>query len=442
MNATLCSLPGRIARWAAAGLMAAAGTLAAAQTTTTGCAPAEYASLPVVNTGLPVVQIWTTDLAPVVDRENYLTACMRITDGSSNPYGTGLYHGALEVRGRGNTTWNMPKKGYRLKLASAAPILNMPAHKDWVLLANYADKTLLRTNVAFEISRRVGFAWTPRFRHADVYLNNEFLGSYQIGEKIEVAPNRVAITKMTTADVAPPNVEGGYLLQVDYLDRLVPGVDTWFSSRFYQFLMESPKEDAVQPEQKEYIRSDVQALEDAIMRGDFNPQTGVPAYLDVESMVSYYLVQELLKNKDAAMGSSVYLYKQRGGVLTMGPLWDFDISAGNINFEQSAMYPQGWYLRNATQWFDAMMRTPAFKERVIARWKPFKDQTLREINKHIDQQAAILDASQKANFQRWPILNTYVWPNQVVTGSYKNEVSWLKDWLKKRIEWMDKHIKE
>jgi hypothetical protein len=374
----------------------------------------------------------------VLDRENYLTACMPITDGSKQVYGTGLYHGTLEIRGRGNTTWNMPKKGYRLKLTAAAGVLDMPVHKDWVLLANYADKTLLRTNVAFELSRRAGFAWTPRMRHADVYLNNEFLGSYQIGEKIEVAPARVAITKMAKTDIASPNVEGGYLLQVEYGDRLLP-TDTSFKTRWYHYLMESPKEDSVMPEQHAYISGYVAALEEAMIRGDYSAQTGVPAYMDLDTLVNYYLVQELLKNKDAAMGSSVYLYKERGALLKMGPLWDFDISAGNIDFYQSAMYPEGWYLRNTTAWFDILMRNPAFADRVKKHWRPFKD-SIRDLPKYIDQQAAILAQSQQANFQRWPILNTYVWPNQVVTGSYQGEVTWLKDWLKKRVDWMDRNM--
>ncbi len=406
---------------------------------TTGCAPSAYANLPIVNTGLPVVQIWTDGLAPVVDRENYVKACMRITDGSAARYGQGIYHGTLEIRGRGNTTWNMPKKGYRLKLTSAAPVLDMPAHRDWAMLANYADKTLLRTNVAFELSRRIGVDWTPRMRHADFYLNNEFLGSYQIGDRVEVGPQRVAITKMATTDIAAPAVEGGYLLQVEYTDRLQTD-DKWFTSGFYNFLMESPSGSNVQPAQYAYISNYVQSLENAIMRQDFSP-TGVPQWLDVDSMVEFYLVNELLKNKDAAMGSSVYLSKERGSLLKMGPLWDFDISAGNIDFYPPAMRPDGWYLRTQTAWFETLMETPAFKARVIQRWKPFKD-SIKDLPSYIDRQAAMLDRSQQANFQRWPILNTDVWPNQVVTGSYKGEVSWLKDWLKKRVEWMDKHIKE
>ena len=378
-------------------------TAAWAQPGAPGCAPPVSADLLIVKTGLPVVQIWTTNKAPVLDKVTYVDACLRITDGSAQRYGVGLYYGKLQIRGRGNSTWNMPKRGYRLKLPAGAAILDMPAHKDWVLIANYADKTLLRGAVGFELSRRVGMAWTPRLRFADFYLNDQFLGNYQIGEKIEVDPARVNVTPMTSADIASPNVEGGYLLQVEYLDRLL-ATDTFFTTRTgrYNFLMESPKEDKVMAQQKAYISSYVQNLEDAIFRGDFNATTGVPRYLNVDSMVSYYLISELLKNKDAAMGSSVYLHKQRGSVLMMGPMWDFDLSAGNLNFYQSAMYPEGWYLRSTTAWFDSLMRTPAFRDRVKARWPTFRD-SIRDLPNFIDRQAAIIDKSQKENFAVWPI---------------------------------------
>lgn len=143
----------------AVALLACASGISLAQTTT--CVPGASGALPVVNTGLPVVQIWTTAGAPVLDRDNYVTACMRIRDGSVQAYQQGLFTGTIKIKGRGNSTWDMPKKGYRLKLDAAAAVLDMPAHKDWVLLANYADKTLMRNVVAMELSRRIGMPWTP-----------------------------------------------------------------------------------------------------------------------------------------------------------------------------------------------------------------------------------------------------------------------------------------
>ena len=150
-------------------------------------------------------------------------------------------------------------------------------------------------------------------------------------------------------------------------------------------------------------------------------------------------MSELLKNKDSPMGSSVYLHKQRGDVLKMGPLWDFDIAAGNIDFYPAAMYPEGWYLRNNAAWFDSLMRTPAFRERVQARWPAFRS-SISSLSIFIDRQAAILQKSQQQNFARWPILNTYVWPNQAVRGSYSAEVAWLKNWLQRRVAWVDANI--
>lgn len=407
---------------------------------TTPCAPAASANLPVVNTGLPVVQIWTTNAAPVVDKDNYLTACLRIRDGSVLRYGQGLYHGNIKIKGRGNTTWNMPKKSYRLKLDAASQVLDMPAHKDWVLLANYADKSLMRTALAMEFSRRLGFPWTPRLRFAEVYLNDEFLGNYQLGEKIEVAPSRVAVTEMTGTDNAAPAVTGGYLLEVDYLDRLTPD-DRWFTTTAgLSYALQSPAADKVTTEQMAYVSQYVQQMESAILAADSNTTTGYPVYIDKTSLVRYYILQELLKNKDAAMGSSVYLHKQRGGKFVMGPPWDFDISAGNIDFYPDAMGPTGWYLMNSAAWFDALMRRdPTFKAAVVTRWRSFRWQ-LWDLNLLVESYALALNASQKANFQRWPILGSYVWPNQYVGATYRDEVNWLKNWLNTRVAWIDANV--
>jgi hypothetical protein len=103
------------------------------------------------------------------------------------------------------------------------------------------------------------------------------------------------------------------------------------------------------------------------------------------------------------------------------------------------MAPQGWYLENQSLWFGSLRQDPVFNARLKSRWREVRA-SLRDIDNYIDQQARMLDASQRQNFAAWPILGTYVWPNQVVTGSYQGEVTWLRSWLRKRFEWMDRRI--
>lgn len=404
-----------------------------------GCAPGASGALPVVDTGLPVVQIWTTAGAPVLDRDNYVTACMRIRDGSSKPYGQGLFHGTIRIKGRGNSTWDMPKKGYRLKLDSAAQVLDMPAHKDWVLLANYADKTLLRNDVGMELSRRVGMPWTPRLRHAELYLNDEFLGNYQIGEKIEVAPQRVAITPMTVTDLGLPPLSGGYLIEADYPEYIAPDDRYFRTAEGIHFVLQSPSGGSVKREQLDYISQYTQMVETAILSGNSHPAYGYPAMIDLDSVVDWYLVQELTKNVDAPFGSSVYLQKDRNARLRMGPLWDFDLSVGNADFARRAIGPTGWYVRPKAAWIDALMRDKAFRDRVRTRWSKLKG-SFKSIDKYIKERESVIRRSQAENFRRWPIQGTWVWPNSVVLDSHEAEVDHMRNWLKQRIEWMDKNI--
>ena len=408
-----------------------------AQTTT--CVPGASGALPVVDTGLPVVQIWTTAGAPVLDRDNYITACLRIRDGSVQPYQQGLFTGTIKIKGRGNSTWSMPKKGYRLKLDSAAAVLDMPAHKDWVLLANYADKTLLRNAVGMELSRRVDMPWTPRLRHAEVYLNDEYLGNYQIGEKIEVAPNRLAMTPLLATDIAQPKLSGGYLIEADFLEYMDVGDRYFDTTEGYHFVVQSPSSSSLKAEQFNYISQYTQAIETAIFSRNKSPGTGYDSLIDLDSMINWYLVEEVMKNVDSVFASSVYLYKDRNAKMKMGPLWDFDLGAGNVDYEPLAMGPTGWYVQAQAAWFEALFKDRDFRKRVKARWAVLKPR-MQGIDAYIVAQEARLAQSQAENFKRWPTLNEWVWPNAVVLGSHPAEVDYLRNWLRKRIAWMDRSI--
>ena len=396
--------------------------------------------LPLVNTGLPVVELWTSAKAPILNRETYLKGCMRITNGSKQTYAsTGLYQGAIEVRGRGNSSWDMPKKGYRVKLAApGATVLDMPSDRDWVLLANYADKTLMRGDVGFELSRRLGMAWTPKLRHVDFYLNGSFQGNYQIGEHIKVAPNRVKISPLLATDVTLPNLGGGYLVEADFPEYTSVG-DVLFSTAS-EILFNIKAPGTINATQINYIGSELQRVENALIYENFNATTGYPSMIDVDSFIDWWIVKELVKDIDGPFYSSVYLSKDRGGKLKMGPVWDFDLSLGNAYYEDLGR-PTGWRIRAQSEWYAHLFRDPAFRAKVVTRWRAVKATQIDTLLAFVDQTAAGLDASQRENFKRWDILGTYVWPNAVVKGSYPAEVTYMKNFLRSRIAWMDANIR-
>jgi hypothetical protein len=406
-----------------------------------GSAGARAQGIVPIDTGLPVVRLTTTGAAPITSKDTYLSGTLKIIDGTRVTYGTGLYDGATQIRGRGNSTWLMPKKPFRLRLPAAAPILDMPADRDWVLLANYTDKSLLRTDVAFEVSRRLGLAWTPRMRHVELFVNDEYLGSYLLGEHVKAAADRVNIVPIGTSDNAVPELTGGYFIEADQLVNLDPGDFYVVTPSGILFNIKEPSASKITADQKSYIITFLQDVERVLMRDDFaDPAIGYAAYIDVDSFINWYLVNELVKNVDAPFVSSVYLYKDRGQKLKMGPAWDFDLSAGNVDFSK-ARDPRGWRIRDQALWFNRLFQDPAFAKKVRERWNSIKRAQIDTLPAYVDQLAATLAVSHQENFRRWS-MTQYDWPNAVVAGSFGGELRYLKNWLAQRIAWMDRRIND
>lgn len=385
----------------------------------------------VVYTGLPAVFIYTDNEAVINSKDTYVNGNIYVYPDETG--GLTAFTDVIQIKGRGNSTWNMPKKPYKIKLSKKGSVLGMAADKEWVLLANYSDKSLLRTAAAFETSRRLGMPYTPSGQSVDLFLNEKYEGTYYLTEQIKIASSRVNITEMKSADTTSSKITGGYLLEVD--ERL--DEDLWFrTSHNVPFTIKEPD---LNTPQFNYIRQYVQQAEDALYGNDFtDPVNGYAAYLNTETFVNWYLVNELFKNNDAAFYSSVYLFKDKNGKLSIGPVWDFDIAAGNIDYSH-CMYSYSWWVRNSV-WIGRLFEDPAFKARVKARWNELKELQINTLTAYIENQAAKLGVAQEYNFKKWDILSSYVWPNAAVMGSYNGEISYLKAWLTNRIAWMDSQL--
>jgi hypothetical protein len=383
-----------------------------------------------VYTGLPLVYINTENAAAINSKEIYVNGQIIIYPDSASP----KFSATMQIKGRGNSTWiSMPKKPYKIKLSSKASILGMPEDKEWVLLANYADKSLIRNSIAFDLGKKTRLTYTPNMQHVDLIINGIYQGSYLIGEQIKVSKGRLNIKELDEDDNNEPAITGGYLLEVD--ERL--DEEYWFkTSRDLHVTIKSPED--ITPQQFDYIKEYFKATEDAINASDFNTENGYIKYINPETFIDFYWVNELFKNNDAQFYSSVYLYKNRNEKLNAGPLWDFDISAGNINYN-GCDYPQGWWIRDA-KWIKRLFQDPNFKSAADQRWNEMKTTIIPEMMNSIPAKKASLDKSQRVNFYKWDILNKYVWPNAVITGSYEGEIEYLTSWLEARIAWIDEQV--
>jgi hypothetical protein len=371
---------------------------------------------------LPTVRIDTEGDAPILDRENYVRGTM-----SLDPNGSGYaaYTGTLGIRGRGNSTWALPKKPYRMKLDSASPMMGIAAERDWVLLANYVDKSQLRTFAAGEISRATDLAYTPTFRHVEVVLNGEYLGVYQLTQHVEVGPDRVDVTRMSSSDIAGEAVTGGYLMEVDA--RLEENDEPGFrTGKSVPVVVKDP--DPMTAEQRSYIRNHVQAFENSLFAPNFtDPVNGYRRYLDIDAFADHYLVQELAKNQDTFY-SSTYFTKQRGDDrLRFGPMWDFDRSMGTTRTVED-LGPEGWRARTRGAWSTRLFQDPLFVDRVEQRWEQFLP-SFATLPDRIESLGAELRPAIANDEARW---------DYSLAGTDTPE--YLGDWLRTRITWIDQEF--
>ncbi|RVU02731.1 hypothetical protein EOD41_01975 [Mucilaginibacter limnophilus] len=379
-------------------------------------------------TGVPIFYLTTS--GPVVSKDNYVTGTLVINPNAD--FEQTKNNISLQIKGRGNSTWTMPKKPYRLKFDSKASVLGLPEAKNWVLLANYSDKTLLRTSIAFDLGAKLGGDFTPKGRHVEVVMNGEYLGSYLLTSQVEVHENRINIKELDEDDNSADKITGGYLLEWD--ERLDEAV--WFRTEIANapFTIKSPED--ITDAQLAYIKGYIQDTENTLFSDNFkDPVNGYVKYINVDSFINWYIVQELMKNQDAMSFSSIYFYKDRGGKLSMGPLWDFDLAAGNVDYSD-AVNPTGWWIRSGP-WFGRLFQDPVFRTKVKTRWNAIKGKELAGINASIDSTVNYINLSQQQNFVKWPILNQKVWPNPVVMGTYPKEVDRVKTWLAQRAAWLD-----
>ena len=379
---------------------------------------------------IPVIYIDTKG-QPIRDKENYVGGTITIKDPELLYSEVEEQTMSMGIRGRGNSTWGFPKKPYKVKLDSKASVFGMPEDKEWCLLANYTDRTLLRNVVAMRLSSICGFAWTPRMVSVELYLNNKYQGVYTFCEHKKVSSDRVDI------DVDAGDV---YLEIEQQQDETI----CWWTGMGVPMMFSDPEEPAA--DQQNYIKDYFADFEASLYAPDFaDPETGYASYIDVDSFIDYFIVQELAKNTDGNLRKSSFITKEVGKKMEMYHLWDFDLTFGNSGWVMHD--PVGWWIKDykpdctiGDNWFNRMFQDPAFVAKVKARWEELLPQ-LREIPDFIDKQALYLDKAKDRNFTVWDINASVDWVECPSLGSYQKEVDFLKEFYTKRVSWMTNALK-
>jgi hypothetical protein len=370
------------------------------------------------------LHIETENQLEVTSKETYIKGSVSI---GGSAYATSNL--SMQIRGRGNSTWGFPKKPYRIKFDERQSILGMDSARDYVLLAEYTDKSLLRNYAAHYFSQFLNIGHVIETRFVSVYFNGSYQGVYLLTEQVEQDRNRLNI------DVSE-DLDGGFLIELETEDRIWQEGDEnidWFRAGNHNFVIKSPKmreySSSIISGKIDYMKNYIRGFLDAI------PTNKYDTYIDVDNFVDFFILSELFKQVDIGY-SSVYSYKDKGELLKMGPAWDFDISSGNGDYYDSSF--SGYWV-DYNPWFYQLIQNKAFETKFIHRFKSLMDNHFSDLINEIDYVSNLLETEANRNFDKWQILGIYVWPNppeMVAQDTYRKQINYLKDYLIQRKNWL------
>lgn len=391
--------------------------------------------------------------------------------------------GRIGIELRGSTSQSLfEKKSYGVETWDEnnedmdVSLLGFPAEEDWILNGPYADKTLLRNVLMYDLSNQIG-RYASRTRFVELYLNDEYNGVYVFMEKLKRDKERIDIKKLDREDLDEESITGGYILKIDKTAGDSENGDASYTedigfrsnygsdgrllnygafggkqSEETYFLYEYPDTDDIAPDQKEYIQNYIRNFELALLNTDVNDLNAprlYEEYINMNSFADFFILNELSANPDAYR-ISTFMYKDRGEKLKMGPIWDFNIALGMSNRSGSKNWIYQYNERNPNDlwlvhfWWEKLLADPLFRAKIKSRWQDYRMNVLSENNilATISDRQAILTRNNaiERNFKRWDVLGVSLPFNDFVGEDYESEIDYVKNWMRQRLSWMDGEI--
>ena len=344
----------------------------------------------------------------------------------------------------------------------------LPKEEDWIFYGPYGDKSLIRNNLIYSLSNNMG-RYASRSKFMEVIINGDYKGVYSLFEKIKVDKHRVNISKTQSS-----SGEGtGYIIKIDKLTG--EAVDIYndyndqisFLSNYdsngdslndnshskIHFLYHYPKPEEISSDQKSFIQNIIRQFENALSTDNFqDPFNGYRRYIDIDSFVDFFILNELSNNVDAYR-LSTFIHKDISGKLKMGPIWDFNLAFGNANYCNGDAVDKWMFKFNdycqgdlwkVPFWWKRLLEDDSFKAKIVTRWFDLRQNTLSNdsifqlLNGFVEKLK--ISGSVDRNFLRWQILDKWIWPNAYMGANYDEEIDYLSTWLLNRLQWIDSNI--
>lgn len=372
------------------------------------------------------------------------------------------YKNKIGIELRGSSSMSFPQKNYGFETRDIngtqkdTILMGMPSEHDWILYAPYDDKTCMRNVLSYDIANKTGH-YASRTKYCELVVNGQYQGIYTFMEKVKRDNNRVDIAKLLPTDITGDDLTGGYIVKIDRND----GPGSYWTSSFpaddgsaVDIVHVYPENGAIVPQQRNYIQTYIDTME-TVLNGAFfaHPTFGYRKYIDVNSFIDYFLLNEASKNVDGYR-LSTYLYKDKqskGGKLHAGPAWDYNLAWWNADYcngstttgwawNIGSVCPGGW---QPSFWWRRLLEDPAYTYELKCRWVELRATTLKTTTLHawVDSVGGYLNEAQGRHFQAWPILGVYTWPNpSPIPTSYAGELTAIKTWITNRLAWMDSNL--
>lgn len=410
---------------------------------------------------LPLFSV-NTNGAEIVDEPKRAADFIITEDGET------LYSGNMGIEIRGSSSQMFPKKSFGFETWDAegndldASLLEYPEEEDWILYGPYSDKTLVRNVLIYDLAREMNH-YASRTKFVELNINGASYGLYVFMEKLKRDKNRIDINKLKDDENEGENLTGGYIVKIDKSDKDGYTNQNSFNSSYglstdetespIRFLYDYPKAEDITEQQKSYISTYITDFEDALASDTFaDPDTGYAAYIDVDSFVDFFILNEISNNVDGYR-ISTYMHKDKNEKLKMGPIWDFNIAFGNADYCNGGDTNVWAYRFNercpsdfwfVPFWWNRLLEDPTFVTRLKERWNELRGSTLADaaILGKVDAYTTLLNDSGaiRSNFIIWPTFGLYIWPNNFVGTNYTEDIAYLKDWISDRTQWLDNSI--
>ena len=449
--------------------------------------PTRNASVELTETNLPIVFI-TVD-GKMILRDERITAQMKIIDngiGKTNyadliahPDQNIDYEGYIGLKYRGNSSFNSSdKKPYGFKTLEKpleedgkkvkVSLLGMGKDNDWALLAPFADKSMMRDVLTFELARPY-FDWVPNSRHVELVVDGKYYGIYILTERPGKGKKRLNLHDPGEDD---GDLTGDWHVEIDRDDE-----DHYYHSKYHPYgqsgsfdytkyityQYDDPEYDdfAELPEGTEKaIQKAINDMEDCFASDNYtDATTGYRKYIDVTSFIDYMLSTEFTFNVDGyRLSSHMYKYSdtraKNEGLDSRWKctLWDFNIALGNANYYNGDRTDLWQYNMNSREsesqlvpfWWKRLLDDPAYQTDLKNRWAQYREGQYADdkIYAKIDSIANLLTSggAMDRNEDAWGMFGRYVWPNAYIGSSYSDEIAYLKKWIKNRLSFMDRKL--